>query len=72
MKKISLIAVGVLVSVVGTALTPFLIDTVGLTEACSGEVSGWILKMIPVAIGAVLSWIGAVKSDAMTTFGAKK
>lgn len=68
MKNFSLISGGVLVAILG----PILINTIGFTEACSNEITGKVVEYIPLLIGGAMSWIGGVKSGAMTKLGGKK
>ncbi len=49
---------GVVIALVG----PFLTSSIGLTDACSSEVSSKVVEFIPTAIGAVVALIGHKKT----------
>ena len=62
MKNYSLTIAGVLVSVGGSLLIHF-----GFSEQCSGE----IIKLSPVLLGGIVSYIGRVRQGDVNLFGSK-
>lgn len=68
MKGYSLTLSGVLVMVFGT----FLVQNLGISEACSGELQVKVTEWIPLVGGAVMAWIGRIRKGDVTAAGIKK
>ncbi len=68
MQKFSLTISGILVMVVGT----FLVESIGISEACSGEIQVKISQYLPLVGGAVMAWIGRIRKGDVTNLGFKK
>lgn len=62
-EKYSLTIAGVVVSVAGTVLVQ-----VGFSDACSNE----IIKMAPVIVGGIMSYIGRLRNGDVTVAGFKQ
>lgn len=54
---------GILVSVIGTLLVQY-----GFSETCANE----LIQNVPLAIGAVMAWIGRVRAGGVNAVGFKK
>lgn len=67
----SLTHAGILVSVLGSALTTFLVR-LGISEACAQELWGAILPFLPVAAGGVMSWVGRFRAGGVTALGVRE
>lgn len=61
-------AVGIIIAVLGLVIVKF----TGISEACSGEITGWLATIAPVVLGGGVTWLGAVKSGTMTLGGRVK
>ena len=61
--KYSLTMGGILVSVIGTLLVQY-----GFSETCANE----LIQNVPLAIGAVMAWIGRVRAGGVNAVGFKK
>ena len=59
----SLTIIGIIVSLVGTALVKF-----GFSETCTNE----IITNAPLVIGGVIAWIGRVRQGDVNILGVKK
>jgi hypothetical protein len=64
----SLVFGGVIVSVVGT----FLVNSIGLSELCSTEVTAKVTEYLPLVIGGAMSLIGRHRLGGVNAFGVKK
>ena len=49
------------------AVGPFLVNF-GFSEACTNEIT----DKIPVAVGAIMAWVGRVRAGGLTWYGARK
>ena len=59
----SLTIVGIIISLVGTALVKF-----GFSETCTNE----IITNAPLVIGGLIAWIGRVRQGDVNILGVKK
>jgi hypothetical protein len=64
----SLVFGGVIVSVVGT----FLVNSIGLTELCSTEVTAKVTEYLPIVLGGAMALIGRHRLGGVNAFGVKK
>ena len=60
-------AVGIVLAVVGLVVIKF----TGISEACTGEITGWLATLAPVVLGGGVTWHGLVRSGSMGAFGGK-
>lgn len=61
----SLTHTGILVSIVGLVL----VNTFGLTDNCSSEITAKLIEYAPVVTGGLMAWIGRMKAKGPTTLG---
>ena len=54
---------GIIIMVAGTLLVEW-----GFSESCAGEIT----TKVPLALGAVVAWIGRVRAGGITLLGFKK
>lgn len=64
----SLVFGGVIVSIVGT----FLVNSIGLSELCSTEITAKMVEYLPLIVGGVMSMIGRHRLGGVNAFGVKK
>jgi hypothetical protein len=63
----SLTYAGIIVALAGT----FLVNTIGLTEACSTEVTSKIVEFGPLVIGSIVATIGRWRQGDIKWYGAR-
>lgn len=68
MNKYSLVFSGVLVSVLGT----FLVDSIGLTESCSTELTSKAVEYAPILVGGIMATIGRWRLGGVSALGFKE
>jgi hypothetical protein len=51
---------------------PFLVNTLGISDACSNELTAKAVEYAPMAIGIPMAWIGRVRHGDITMGGWKK
>jgi hypothetical protein len=66
--KYSLVIAGIATTVIGT----FLVNTLGISDLCSNELTSKVVEFAPLAIGSVMSYIGRVRQGDVTLGGFKK
>ena len=59
----SLTIIGIIVSVLGTALVQF-----GFSEGCANEVVAYV----PVLVGGITAWYGRIRKGDVTALGLRK
>lgn len=65
MSKNSMTIWGVFVALGGT----FLVNTLGFTDACVGELSSKAIEFGPLLTGSIMSWIGRYRLGGVTILG---
>lgn len=63
----STVYIGILTMVAGT----FLVNTVGITEACSTEVTAKLTEYAPLAVGGLIAAWGRFRLGGITAYGTR-
>ena len=64
----SLTTIGLLATVLGPLIAHF----TGFSEACSGEVSGWLVSLSAMLPGIITAQAGRVRAGGVTWYGGRK
>lgn len=66
--KYSLVIAGLITTVGGTIL----VNTFGLSDLCSNELTAKAVEWLPMGIGSIMAYIGRVRQGDITAAGFKK
>ena len=61
----SLTYAGVYTALIGT----FLVNSLGISDACSGEITSKSIEYLPMIIGSVMSLVGRYRLGGVTALG---